>query len=48
MVANTKGGHEFSTTFKEHQIASDKWRKWLREQYRIKQIEDKMNQEQTN
>lgn len=40
MVANTKGGHEFSTTFEEHQIASDKWRKWLQEQYKIKQIQN--------
>ncbi len=48
MVANPEGGHEFSTTFEEHQIASDKWRRWLREQYRIKRIQDEMNQEQTN
>lgn len=36
MVANPEGGHEFSRTFEEHQIASERWRRWLREQYRIK------------
>lgn len=35
MVANPEGGHTFSRTFEEHQRASDVWRKWLREQYRI-------------
>lgn len=36
MVANPEGGHEFSQTFEEHQVASERWRRWLREQYRIK------------
>ena len=36
MVANPEGGHIFSRTFEEHQIESEKWRKWLRQQYRIK------------
>jgi len=36
MVANPQGGHTFTRTFEEHQQASEKWRKWIREQYRIK------------
>ena len=36
MVANPEGGHIFTRTFEEHQVESEKWRKWLREQYRIK------------
>ncbi len=36
MVANPEGGHVFTRTFKEHQIESEKWRKWLQRQYRIK------------
>ncbi|HET8866154.1 MAG TPA: endolytic transglycosylase MltG [Gracilimonas sp.] len=36
MVANPEGGHVFTKTFHEHQIESEKWRIWLREQYRIK------------
>lgn len=36
MVANPEGGHVFTRTFKEHQIESEKWRKWLQHQYRIK------------
>lgn len=36
MVANPEGGHVFTRTFEEHQIESEKWRVWLRQQYRIK------------
>jgi UPF0755 protein len=36
MVANPEGGHTFTKTFREHQVESEKWRIWLREQYRIK------------
>lgn len=36
MVANPEGGHIFTKTFREHQVESEKWRIWLREQYRIK------------
>jgi UPF0755 protein len=43
MVANPEGGHEFSRTFEEHQIASEKWRKWLREQYRLKRSNEANN-----
>lgn len=36
MVATPEGRHRFSETYSEHQQASEEWRKWLREQYRIK------------
>lgn len=36
MVANPEGGHIFTRTFEEHQVESEKWRRWLRQQYRIK------------
>jgi UPF0755 protein len=36
MVASPDGGHVFTKTFQEHQVESEKWRIWLREQYRIK------------
>lgn len=37
MVANPEGYHLFSETFEEHKEKSEKWRKWLREQYRLKE-----------
>jgi UPF0755 protein len=41
MVANPEGGHVFTRTFDEHRAESEKWRIWLREQYRIKsQLEE--------
>jgi len=43
MVANPEGGHEFSRSFEEHQIASEKWRRWLREQYRIKRNQERID-----
>lgn len=36
MVATPDGGHRFSETYREHQEASSEWRRWIREQYRIK------------
>jgi len=36
MVATPEGTHRFSESFSEHQEASEEWREWLREQYRIK------------
>lgn len=36
MVANPEGGHIFTRTFEEHQVESEKWRKWLRKQFRLK------------
>lgn len=35
MVATPEGGHRFSETYSEHQRASEEWRQWIREQYRI-------------
>lgn len=35
MVATPDGSHRFSRTFREHQAASEEWRRWLREQVRI-------------
>ncbi len=36
MVANPEGGHLFNRTYEEHLVDAEKWRKWLRQQYRIK------------
>jgi len=36
MVATPEGTHQFSRTFQEHRQASEEWRRWIREQYRIK------------
>lgn len=36
MVATPEGSHRFSRTFEEHRQASEEWRRWLREQYRIR------------
>ncbi|MGN8226459.1 endolytic transglycosylase MltG [Gracilimonas sp. BCB1] len=50
MVANPEGGHIFTRTFSEHQAESEKWRRWLREQYRIKrqrEAEEKANEQET-
>lgn len=35
MVATPEGTHRFTETYSEHQQASEEWRQWLREQYRI-------------
>lgn len=37
MVATPEGYHLFSETFEEHKKKSEEWRKWLREQYRLKE-----------
>ncbi|MEQ8525482.1 endolytic transglycosylase MltG [Gracilimonas sp.] len=50
MVANPEGGHIFTRTFSEHQAESEKWRRWLREQYRIKrqrEAEEQANEQET-
>lgn len=44
MVANPEGGHVFTRTFREHQAESEKWRRWLREQYRIKRQREAQQQ----
>ncbi|MFN1833839.1 endolytic transglycosylase MltG [Balneola sp. MJW-20] len=43
MVASPEGGHTFTSTFEEHRIESEKWRKWLREQYRIRRRKEAEN-----
>lgn len=37
MVASPDGTHDFSETFEEHKQKSERWRRWLRKQYRIKE-----------
>ncbi len=44
MVANPEGGHVFTRTFAEHQVESEKWRRWLRQQYRIKRQQEAAQQ----
>lgn len=41
MVATPNGEHTFSKTFEEHKRKSAKWREWLREQYRIKRMNER-------
>lgn len=36
MVATPEGTHKFTRTYREHQEASEEWRRWLREQIRIR------------
>lgn len=36
MVATPEGNHDFNETFDEHRESSEEWRRWIREQYRIK------------
>lgn len=36
MVATPDGYHKFSRTFSEHRQASEEWRRWIQEQYRIR------------
>ncbi|MTI86629.1 MAG: endolytic transglycosylase MltG [Balneolaceae bacterium] len=44
MVASPEGGHVFSETFEQHKIESERWRKWLRQQYRIKKQQEEKAQ----
>lgn len=41
MVATPDGNHHFSRTFQEHREASEIWRRWIREQYRIRDEREK-------
>ncbi|MFH5832376.1 endolytic transglycosylase MltG [Halalkalibaculum sp. DA3122] len=45
MVATPEGYHLFSETFEEHKEKSEKWREWLREQYRIKRERERQQQQ---
>lgn len=40
MVATPEGSHKFSSTFEEHQRASEEWRRWIREQYRLRDVRE--------
>lgn len=48
MVATPEGTHRFSRTFEEHQQASAEWRRWLREQYRIRDEREAEQQQSQN
>jgi UPF0755 protein len=41
MVANPEGGHVFTRTYEEHRIASAEWRRWIQEQFRIREELDR-------
>ncbi|NBB76701.1 MAG: endolytic transglycosylase MltG [Bacteroidetes bacterium] len=45
MVATPEGRHRFSETFQEHREASEEWRRWIREQYRIKRERERAEQQ---
>lgn len=44
MVARPGGGHAFSSTFEEHQLASAEWRRWIREQFRIRDERERLQE----
>lgn len=48
MVANPEGGHVFTRTFEEHRVASAEWRRWIREQFRIRDEMERLQEEETN
>jgi len=45
MVASPDGGHVFNRTFEEHRLASNEWRRWIREQFRIRQERERLQEE---
>lgn len=45
MVATPDGSHAFSRTFEEHRRASAEWRRWIREQYRLRDEMERDNPE---
>lgn len=42
MVAAPDGSHRFTRTFEEHQQASEEWRRWIREQYRLRDERERL------
>ncbi len=48
MVASPEGHHVYSETFEEHKKESAKWRRWIREQYRIKRMREKSDSIESN
>lgn len=45
MVATPEGGHIFTETFQEHREVSAEWRRWIREQYRIRDERERREKE---
>lgn len=45
MVASPNGTHVFSKTFAQHKRESEKWRRWLQKQYRIKRQREREAQQ---
>ncbi|MCC5940433.1 MAG: endolytic transglycosylase MltG [Balneolaceae bacterium] len=45
MVATPEGTHHFSRTFQEHREASEVWRRWIREQTRIREEQERAGAE---
>ena len=45
MVASPNGTHVFSETFAQHKRESEKWRRWLQKQYRIKRQREREAQQ---
>lgn len=43
MVASPTGKHVFTSTWEEHKAESEKWRRWLRKQYKIKQERERQS-----
>ena len=48
MVATPDGTHEFNETFNAHREASENWREWIREQYRIKRERERERENAIN
>jgi UPF0755 protein len=48
MVATPDGGHEFTVTYEDHQVASERWRRWLREQIRIRDQREALERENSS
>lgn len=48
MVATPEGVHRFSETYSEHQQASEEWRRWIREQYRIRREREQESRESSS
>ncbi|HCD53030.1 MAG TPA: endolytic transglycosylase MltG [Balneolaceae bacterium] len=48
MVANPEGGHTFTRTYEQHLVESEKWRRWLQKQYRIKRQREREAAAQLN
>lgn len=44
MVASPEGGHIFNRTYEQHLVDAEKWRKWIRQQYRIKRQREREEQ----